>query len=92
MGVRAPGGYVQVKRFGGSGDRVADIAAFKTKDGLEGAWDCFQCKHYSKPLSFGDAAPEILKVFRAPCADYWTLPDTYQFLAPRGSSTQLTSC
>jgi hypothetical protein len=63
-------GYVQIKRFGGSGDHGADIAAFKTPAGLEGAWDCFQCKHYAKPLSFGDATPEILKLFRAACAGY----------------------
>ncbi|TDC35539.1 ABC-three component system protein [Kribbella albertanoniae] len=81
--------YAQIKRFGGSGDRGADVAALKTTQGLEGPWDCFQCKHYVKPLSFGDAAPEMLKVFRAACAGFWTLPDTYQFLAPKGCSTQL---
>jgi hypothetical protein len=28
--------YVQIKRFGGSGDKGADIAAFKSDNGLEG--------------------------------------------------------
>jgi len=84
-----PEAYVQIKRFGGSGDRGADVAAFKTEHGLQAAWDCFQCKHYVKPLSFADAAPEMLKVFRAACADFWVLPDSYQFLAPKGCSTQL---
>lgn len=81
--------YVQIKRFGGSGDHGADIAAFKTKRGLEGSWDCFQAKHYSRVLSFSDAAPEMLKVFRSVLSDHYTLPDSYQFLAPRGCGTQL---
>lgn len=81
--------YVQIKRFGGSGDRGADVAAFKSEHGLEGPWDCFQGKHYANPLTFSDAGPEILKVFRAVNAGHWTLPDTYQFLAPRGCGTQL---
>lgn len=81
--------YVQVKRFGGSGDRGADVAAFKSEHGLEGPWDCFQGKHYATPLTFSDAGPEMLKVFRAVNAGHWRMPDTYQFLAPRGCGTQL---
>lgn len=81
-------GYVQVKRFGGAGDRGADVAAFKSDRGLEGPWDCYQGKHYGKALGFADAAPEILKVFRAVNGGHWTMPDSYQFLAPRGCSTQ----
>ena len=81
--------YVEIKRFGGAGDRGADVAGFKTDRGLEGPWDCFQGKHYAAPLSFSDASPEVLKVFRAVNAGHWTMPDTYQFLAPRGCGTQL---
>lgn len=81
--------YVQIKRFGGAGDKGADIAAFKTPMGLEGAWDCFQAKHYSKVLSFSDAAPEILKVFLAVLDCDYVMPDSYSFLAPKGCGTQL---
>lgn len=81
-------GYVQIKRFGGSGDRGADIAAFKTERGLEGAWDCFQCKHYVAPLALSDIWPEMVKIFVAVSENLCKLPDTYQFLAPRGCSTQ----
>ena len=80
-------GYVQVKRFGGAGDRGADIAAFKTANGLEGAWDCFQCKHYAEPLALGDILPEILKIFVATVVGECVLPDSYHILAPRGCST-----
>jgi hypothetical protein len=81
--------YAEIKRFGGAGDRGADVAGFKTDRGLEGPWDCFQGKHYAAPLNFSDASPEMLKVFRAVNAGHWTMPDTYQFLAPRGCGTQL---
>jgi hypothetical protein len=81
--------YVQIKRFGGTGDRGADVAALKSDRGLEGHWDCFQGKHYAQPITFSDAAPEMLKVFRAVAGGHWAMPDTYQFLAPRGCGTQL---
>ncbi|WP_253858104.1 ABC-three component system protein [Prauserella alba] len=80
--------YVQIKRLGGAGDKGADIAAFKTDRQFEGAWDCFQAKHYSEPLGFAAAASEILKVFVSVLEGAYTLPDSYQFLAPRGLSTQ----
>lgn len=81
--------YVQIKRFGGANDRGADVAAFKTADGFEGGWDCFQGKHYAKALTLGDALPEILKVLRHTAAGHYTLPDTYRFLAPKGCGTGL---
>jgi hypothetical protein len=81
--------YVQIKRFGGAGDRGADVAAFKTSGGLAGAWDCFQAKHYGAPLAYSDIAPEILKILLAVLDGHCVFPDTYQFLAPRGCSTQL---
>lgn len=80
-------GYVQIKRFGGAGDKGADIAAFKSTKGLEGPWDCFQCKHYADPLALSDILPEILKIFVAVVRGDCTLPDTYQVLAPRNCST-----
>jgi hypothetical protein len=81
-------GYVQIKRFGGAGDKGADIAAFKTAYGLEGPWDCFQCKHYTDPLALGDVLPEILKIFLATVRGDCVLPDRYRIVAPRGCSTQ----
>lgn len=79
--------YVQIKRFGGAGDKGADIAAFKTKNGLEGAWDCFQCKHYVGQLAVSDILPEILKIILATLNQDCVFPDSYQILAPRGCST-----
>ena len=76
--------YVQIKRLGGPGDEGIDVAAFKSDQGLEGPWDCFQGKHYAGPLEPADAWKEMLKVFSHAVAGDYVLPDTYQFLAPRG--------
>lgn len=76
--------YVQIKRLGGTGDQGIDVAAFKTEFGLEGAWDCFQGKHYARELRPADAYPEMLKVFLHVDAQDYVMPDSYQFLAPKG--------
>lgn len=84
-----PGEYIQIKRFGGAGDRGADIAAFKTTLGLEGSWDCFQGKHYAKALNYATAAPEILKIICGVLDGAYCSPDSYHFMAPKGCGTQL---
>lgn len=83
------GGYVQIKRLGGAGDRGVDIAAFKTAGGFSGSWDCFQGKHYAGALTWTDARPEMLKIFRGVAAGAYVLPDQYAFLAPRGCGPTL---
>ena len=81
--------YVQIKRLGGSGDHGVDVAAFKTKDGFEDAWDCFQGKHYAKELGPADAYPEMLKIFLGVLDGHYVMPDLYAFLAPKGCGTTL---
>lgn len=81
--------YVQIKRLGGSNDRGVDVAAFKTNQGLEGSWDCFQGKHYAEALLPSNAFPEILKVFIGVDGGHYVLPDRYAFLAPRGCGPTL---
>lgn len=82
--------YVQVKRFGGSGDKGADVAAFKSEHGLEGPWDCYQGKHYAKALMPSDAWPEILKVLVGVANADYVMPDHYYFMAPRGCGPTLS--
>lgn len=81
--------YVQIKRLGGSSDRGADIAAFKTDKQFEGPWDCYQGKHYAEALVPSDAFPEILKVFVSVIGGHYVLPDRYAFLAPKGCGPTL---
>lgn len=82
--------YVQVKRLGGPDDGGVDIAAFKTSSGFDGAWDCFQAKHYEKPLAPAEAFAEILKIFTNVHQGRYRLPDQYGFLAPRGCGQTLS--
>lgn len=83
------GSYVQIKRVGGPNDQGVDVAAFKTEDGFEGAWDCFQGKHYAVALTLSDAVPEIVKIFAGVVAGHYVMPDRYAFLAPRGCGPSL---
>lgn len=79
--------YTQIKRLGGSNDKGVDVAGFKTDQGFEGHWDCFQGKHYANSLRWSDAFPEILKIFAGVVNGHYRLPDRYAFLAPRGCGT-----
>ena len=81
--------YRQIKQLGGSGDRGVDVAAFKTDCGLEGAWDCFQAKHYNRSLNFSDVFPEMLKILHGVVDDFYCLPDRYVFVAPQGCGLTL---
>lgn len=84
-----PESYVQVKRLGGAGDEGIDVAGFKSDQQLEGPWDCFQGKHYAGPIGPSEAWPEVLKVLLHVEAGDYVMPDTYNFLAPKGCSLTL---
>lgn len=81
--------YLQIKLLAGPSDRGVDIAAFKSASGFDGAWDCFQAKHYADPLKLSDALPEMLKIFRHVGLGHYVLPDRYLFLAPKGCGAAL---
>lgn len=88
-GIQSAKGYVHVKRMGGPGDFGIDVAAFKSARGLEGPWDCYQCKQYSAPLAPAQAWTEILKILRAVVAGECVMPDEYWFAAPNGIGLRL---
>lgn len=88
-GIQFTNGYLFAKRMGGPGDLGIDVAGFKTTNGLEGPWDCYQCKQYAVALQPSDAWPEILKVFRAVVAGECVMPDAYLFVAPKGTGLKL---
>jgi hypothetical protein len=81
--------YDSVRRVGGSGDGGRDVAGFLTKDGFDGPWDCFQCKHYKSALNWSSLFPELVKVFRNVAAGEYSLPRKYIVLAPWGVSATL---
>jgi hypothetical protein len=82
--------YQQLKRLGGPGDQGVDVAAFHTRDGFEGDWDCFQGKHYEDPLAPSDALPEVVKLLRHVAAGDYSMPKRYVFLAPKGCGPTLS--
>lgn len=88
-GIQSTGTYVLAKRMGGPGDLGIDVAGFKTGKGLEGPWDCYQCKQYAAPLQPSSAWPEILKIFRAAVAGECVMPDAYFFVASKGAGLKL---
>jgi len=81
--------YRAVKRVGGTGDGGVDVAGFRTSNGLEGEWHCFQCKHYASSIGWADLLPELVKVFRHTLLGDYALPTRYVVLAPRGVSRAL---
>lgn len=81
--------YVQVMRTGGAHDHGVDVVGFVTDAGFDGEWDCFQCKHYVRALSPGDAYPEILKIVIGTISGYYKWPRAYRFAAPKGCGTTL---
>jgi hypothetical protein len=83
------GEYCYVRRLGGTHDRGIDIAGLKTNNGLEGEWDCFQCKHYEKSIEPAEFFQEILKVFVGVTEDSYVLPDRYILVAPREAGKTL---
>jgi hypothetical protein len=86
--VRALGNpYVLVTRMGGAGDRGADVAACLTRQGTNGEWHCYQCKHYQEALRPADAWPEIVKIFLAKVLGVYELPTRYVFVAPKISAS-----
>lgn len=81
--------YASVQQFGGANDRGIDIAGLLTELRLDGAWDCYQCKHYARPLEPADARVEILKIFCGVINAHYKMPRKYRFLAPQGCGPTL---
>ncbi|MGW2364663.1 ABC-three component system protein [Streptomyces sp. NPDC001667] len=74
--------YVRVERQGGAGDHGIDVAAFLTRQGLEGPWHNYQCKRYKGTLAWSTAAGEIRKMFVGVVTGEFIVPEQYTFVAP----------
>ena len=82
--------YLNVRRYGGSGDMGIDVAGLADDKGLQGSWDNFQCKHYASALAPATAAQEIGKVLWHSFDNKFARPRAYFFIAPRGCGPALT--
>ena len=82
--------YSKVLRFTGAGDKGIDIAGFADAQLLNGVWDNYQCKHYSKPIPATVAWPEIGKILWHSFSGHFVPPRAHYFVAPKETSTSLT--
>lgn len=86
------GKYSRVVEFGGTGDKGRDIVALLSGEEIlvENQWDCFQCKHYQKPLSLSMVLPELEKFTSFIFANEYPLPNKYFLVSPCGLGPELS--
>lgn len=82
--------YRRIQRTTGAGDRGIDVVGLHDDQGLAGAWDCYQCKHYDRPLQPADAFPEVYKILLGVLDDAFVMPQNYYFVAPQNAGVKFT--
>lgn len=86
--------YLSTEQIGGAGDMGRDVIAYidNPKDNPKGyQWDCYQCKHYNKPLSPSDIWTEFGKIIYYTSINEFPIPNNYYFVAPQGIGSSLSS-
>lgn len=83
------GGYHEVERFSGPGDRGRDVVGFCAPNRHEGLWDNYQCKQYAGPVDLGTGLLELSKLLYYAYQGEFTPPRRYMFVAPRGVTRPL---
>jgi hypothetical protein len=83
--------YHEIERFGGAGDQGRDVAAYITDQRLPGYhWDCYQCKHYDRPLMPAQMWVEFGKLIYYTFKKEYPVPEKYYFVSPKGCGTGFT--
>ena len=87
------GKYLKVERIGGAGDMGRDVIAYieDPKNNPTYKWDCYQCKHYDKPLTPSDIWSEFGKLIYYTYKKEFPIPNNYYFVAPRDLGTKLST-
>lgn len=86
--------YHSTERIGGSGDMGRDVIAYinnPKENSTNYEWDCYQCKHYNKPLSPSDIWTEFGKLIYYTFIKEFPSPNVYYFVAPQGIGGSLSS-
>lgn len=86
---RKSGDYVEVKRFGGAGDKGRDVVGFGSPSRHEGDWDNYQCKQYRDKLGKGKGLLAVGKVLYWASQGEFTVPHRFIFVAPKGLNSNL---
>ncbi|MFA9374658.1 MAG: ABC-three component system protein, partial [Poseidonibacter sp.] len=82
------------EQIGGAGDMGRDVIAYidNPKDNPTNyEWDCYQCKHYKKPLSASDIWIEFGKIIYYTFINKFPIPNNYYFVAPQGIGGSLST-
>jgi len=83
--------YYEVERFGGAGDQGRDVAAYITNNKASSyRWDCYQCKHYDRPLMTSQMWVEFGKIIYYTYIKAYPVPEKYYFVSPKGCGTGFT--
>jgi C-terminal domain 6 of the ABC-three component (ABC-3C) systems len=82
-------GYVEVKRYAGSGDMGRDVVGFLTDERHDGAWDNYQCKQYLRGVSRPQGLLAIGKVLYWASRGKFAVPRNFYFVAPKGLARKL---
>lgn len=84
--------YFAIERFGGAGDKGRDVAAYVTDPKKASyIWDCFQCKHYDRPLMPSQVWLEFGKIIYYTYNGDYPAPRKYYFVAPKGCGTSFST-
>jgi hypothetical protein len=84
-------GYVEVRRFGETGDKGRDVVGFLSLQRHEGQWDNYQCKQYRKRLSVTEGLLAVGKVLYWASRGEFTAPRRFYFVAPKGLNQKLAA-
>lgn len=84
--------YFTTERFGGAGDKGRDVAAYVTDPKQSDyTWDCYQCKHYDRPLMPSQMWIEFGKIIYYTHNGDYPVPRKYYFVAPKGCGTSFST-
>jgi hypothetical protein len=87
--VERKSGYLEVKRYAGTGDLGRDVVGFLTDQRHDGEWDNYQCKQYRSGVAQTQGLLAIGKVLYWAWKGEFTAPRRFFFVAPKGLARKL---
>lgn len=84
--------YHSTEKHAGAGDKGIDVAAYADdpKKNKNYTWDCYQCKHYDRPLEPSRVYIEFAKIIYYSYTKEYPVPRKYYFVAPKECGTSLS--
>jgi hypothetical protein len=87
--VEKKSGYLEVKRYAGTGDLGRDVVGFLTDQRHDGEWDNYQCKQYRSGVAQTQGLLAIGKVLYWAWKGEFVAPRKFIFVAPKGLARKL---